>query len=486
MVEDVGIEQQRTRDWAVTRLFVRRPGKGLRRRGETLTVEWRDAGGLQIEESGQGAANLLATFEQLNAADLAGVLHGLSSKRRVEVAAALDDEKLADVLEELPEEDQVEILGQLEQERAADVLEAMQPDDAADLLSELPQADAEKLLQLMEPDEAAPLRRLLAYSDDTAGGMMTTEPIILPPDATVADALARVRQPELSPALAAQVYVCRPPMETPTGRFIGIAHIQRLLREPPSALVSGVVDSSIEPLHPEAPLAAITHHLATYNMVAAPVVDENDHLLGAVTVDDVLDHLLPEDWRHDGRPAPGHRRGERGTRWRVSLAGRPGSTSPARYAGRWCRRRRYDPDAFGRFSERIARFIGTGRFLVYMTVFVVVWIAWNAVEWKLQYDDYPFILLTLMLSLQASYAAPLILLAQNRQADRDRVQYEQDRSRAERNIADTDYLTRELASLRMAVGDVATRDFLRSELRQLLDDLEERRALGTEPARDQG
>ena len=145
----------------------------------------------------------------------------------------------------------------------------------------------------------------------------------------------------------------------------------------------------------------------------------------------------------------------------------------------------YDPDAFGRFSERIARFIGTGRFLVYMTVFVVVWIAWNAVEWKLQYDDYPFILLTLMLSLQASYAAPLILLAQNRQADRDRVQYEQDRSRAERNIADTDYLTRELASLRMAVGDVATRDFLRSELRQLLDDLEERRALGTEPARDQ-
>jgi Mg/Co/Ni transporter MgtE len=216
------------------------------------------------------------------------------------VAAALDDEKLADVLEELPEDDQVEILRELEEERAADVLEAMQPDDAADLLSELPQADQDKLLELMEPDEAAPLRRLLAYSDDTAGGMMTTEPVILPPDATVADALARVRQPELSPALAAQVYVCRPPMETPTGRFIGIAHIQRLLREPPSALVSGVVDSSIEPLHPEVPLAAITHHLATYNMVAAPVVDENDHLLGAVTVDDVLDHLLPEDWRHGG------------------------------------------------------------------------------------------------------------------------------------------------------------------------------------------
>ncbi len=140
----------------------------------------------------------------------------------------------------------------------------------------------------------------------------------------------------------------------------------------------------------------------------------------------------------------------------------------------------YDPEAFGRFSERIARFIGTGRFLVYMTAFVTVWLIWNVVAETLIFDDYPFIFLTLILSLQASYAAPLILLAQNRQADRDRVQYEQDRARAERNIADTDYLTRELASLRMAVGEVATRDFVRSELRQLLDDLGEQ--LGSPPA----
>ena len=148
----------------------------------------------------------------------------------------------------------------------------------------------------------------------------------------------------------------------------------------------------------------------------------------------------------------------------------------------------YDPEAFGRFSERIARFIGTGRFLVYMTVFVVVWVVWNIVAETLIFDDYPFVFLTLMLSLQASYAAPLILLAQNRQADRDRVQYEQDRARAERNIADTDYLTRELASLRIAVGDVATRDFLRSELRQLLEDIsdmDERRAADGETVSDQ-
>ncbi len=146
----------------------------------------------------------------------------------------------------------------------------------------------------------------------------------------------------------------------------------------------------------------------------------------------------------------------------------------------------YDPEAFGRLSERIARFIGTGRFLVYMTVFVVVWVIWNVVAETLIFDDYPFVFLTLILSLQASYAAPLILLAQNRQADRDRVQYEQDRAMTERTIADTDYLTRELASLRMAVGDMATRDFLRSELRQLLEELDDRRASddGTETVAD--
>ncbi|MEP6761508.1 MAG: CBS domain-containing protein [Sporichthyaceae bacterium] len=302
-VEDVAMEQQRTRDWAVTRLFVRRPGKGLRRRGEALTVDWDEVFGLSLVEEGQGAANLLATFEKLNAADLATVMHELSPKRRIEIASVLDDEKLADVLEELPEDDQVEILGTLAEERAADILEAMQPDDAADLLAELPHQERQKLLELMEPDEAAPLRRLLEYSDDTAGGMMTSEPVVLSPDATVADALARVRQPEISPALAAQVYVCRPPLETPTGKFLGIVHIQRLLREPPSTLVGGVVDSGIEPLQVDVPLAAITHHLATYNLVAAPVVDEDDHLLGAVTVDDVLDHLLPDDWREQDSTA---------------------------------------------------------------------------------------------------------------------------------------------------------------------------------------
>jgi Mg/Co/Ni transporter MgtE len=153
----------------------------------------------------------------------------------------------------------------------------------------------------MEPDEAEDVRRLLSYDEYTAGGMMTTEPVILSPDATVAEALARVRNAELSPALASQVYVCRPPLETPTGRFVGVAHTQRLLREPPSSLVSRVCDTDLEPVPATATLPQVTTYLATYNLVALPVVDDNDHLLGAVTVDDVLDHLLPDDWR-EGEP----------------------------------------------------------------------------------------------------------------------------------------------------------------------------------------
>ncbi len=297
-VEDVAIEPARTRDWRVSKVFVRRgrPSR-LRRRGETLVVDFEDLVGFGVVEQRQGAANLLAAFEELKAADLAEVIHELTPKRRLEVAAALDDERLADVLEELPEDDQVAILSQLEGERAADVLEAMQPDDAADLLSELPAEQAELLLGLMEPGEADDVRRLLAYADNTAGGMMTPEPVILPPEASVAEGLAHVRRADLSPALAAAVYVCRPPLETPTGRYLGLVHVQRMLREPPHEPVGGLLDKETEPLQTDTPLGAITRRLATYNLVAMPVTDEAGRLVGVVTVDDVLDHLLPEDWR---------------------------------------------------------------------------------------------------------------------------------------------------------------------------------------------
>ncbi len=303
-VEDIGIEQTRTRDWAVTKVFVRsgrRHNRGLivRRRGDTFTAPIEDVTGLYDSGATQSAAKLLETFQDLRPADLADAIHDLTPKRQSEVIAALDDDRLADVLQELPEDDQVEILTALKQSRAADVLEAMEPDDAADLLSVLPPERAESLLQMLEPDDAAPLRRLLSYDENTAGGMMTTEPVILGPDDTVAAALAVVRREELSATLASTVFVCRPPHEVPTGKYLGMMHIQRLLREPPHQPVGGFLDAGVDPLGPDAPLGQVTRMLANYDLTAVPVTDEQGRLLGAVTVDDVLDHILPDDWREE-------------------------------------------------------------------------------------------------------------------------------------------------------------------------------------------
>ncbi len=297
LVFDVAFEQQRSRDWRVVKVAIAQKGKRFRRRGATAVLDWDQVAGLSIETEDQGTTHLLASLEEMRPADLADLLLDLSPKRRGEVVNALDDERLADVLEELSEEAQVQIIEQVGSDRAADVLEEMSPDDAADLIAELPPERAEQLLQLMDPDEAGPVRRLMTYADRTAGGLMTSEPVILPPDATVADALATVRNPELSPAMAASVFVCRPPLETPTGRLVGVAHLQRLLREMPSELVSGVVDATLDPLSPQTTLHEVASYLAAYNLLSAPVVDDAGRLLGAVTVDDVLDHLLPENWR---------------------------------------------------------------------------------------------------------------------------------------------------------------------------------------------
>ncbi|ACU34763.1 magnesium transporter [Actinosynnema pretiosum subsp. pretiosum] len=300
---DAAMEPARTRDWRMTRVAVRERTGRLARRGKVQVLRWDEVVGLSVSEVAgqpQGAQHLVAIFETMRAADVASALHDLPLKRRYEVAEALDDERLADVIEELSEDDQKDLLAHLDDERAADVLEAMNPDDAADLLAELPERDKERLLELMEPEESAPVKRLLEYSFDTAGGLMTPEPVVLAPDATVAEALAHVRNADLTPALASMVFVCRPPTATPTGRYLGCAHIQRLLREPPSDLVAGVLDTDLPTLPPGAKLGEVTRYFAAYNLVCGPVVDEADHLLGAVTVDDVLDHLLPDNWRETG------------------------------------------------------------------------------------------------------------------------------------------------------------------------------------------
>ncbi len=298
VVFDVAMEQARTRDWVLSRVALTEGvAKGFRRKPQTHVVEWDDVEGLHERQVNQGAQHLIASLADLRPADAANVIHELPPGRRSEVVAGLDDERLAHVLEELPEEDQVEILEHLDSERAADILEEMSADDAADLIADLPPETARKLLELMDTEDAAEVRRLMVYGEETAGGMMTPEPVILSPDATVAEALAHVRNEDLTPSLAALVHVCRSPLETPTGKLLGVAHIQRLLREPPSTLVAGVLDTGIDFLRPEATLEDVSMFLATYNLVAAPVVDDEGRLLGTVTVDDLLDHLLPVGWR---------------------------------------------------------------------------------------------------------------------------------------------------------------------------------------------
>jgi Mg/Co/Ni transporter MgtE len=302
LVVDLGLELTRSRDWVAARVAVRGHRGRLGRRAPLHVVDWPHVHGLTPQDlalPGQGVSQILMQFEGLRAADVANALRELPEKRRLEVAIALDDERLADVVQELPDDDQIDLLGKLKAERAADILEAMDPDDAADLLGELPDAEAETLLRLMDPVESEPVRRLLEHSPDTAGGLMTPEPVILNPATTVAEALARVRIQDLTPAIASLVFVARPPSATPTGHYLGCVHLQQLLREPPASLVGGIIDKDLPRLRPETPLAAVTRYFATYNLVCGPVVDDEGHLLGAVTVDDVLDHLLPEDWRDE-------------------------------------------------------------------------------------------------------------------------------------------------------------------------------------------
>ncbi|MDR1078950.1 MAG: CBS domain-containing protein [Propionibacteriaceae bacterium] len=297
LIYDVSMASGRAGEWEVNQAAISPLTKSRPFSSRTFTiVRWNELP--ELSPTGRDSLDSeLADLLDLRPADLARHLHDMEAARRLEVAQALDDARLAEAIEELPEDEQIALISLLAPERAADVLEEMDPDDAADLVGDLPDEQAEELLTHMRPEDAQDVRDLLLYGEDTAGGMMTPEPVILAPDATAADALALVRDEDLPPALAAMVFVCRPPLDSPTGKFLGAVHLQRLLREPPSNLVSGMIDPDLKPLAADAGLAAVSRYFATYDMVAAPVIDPSGRLVGAVTVDDVLDHMLPEDWR---------------------------------------------------------------------------------------------------------------------------------------------------------------------------------------------
>jgi CBS domain-containing protein len=301
-VADIAIAPRETRrsGWEVTAVAVTK-GRGLTAIGSggPVVIGWDQC--RELFDAGPQAGPLagqLRQLRQLEPADLAAELGRLAPARAAEVAEALDDAELADALEEMPEEDQVRLFASLDVERGADIVEEMQPDDAADLLAEMTAEQRERLLTAMRPGGADEVRRLLRYDAATAGGLMTSQPLIFAADTPVAEVLAKIRRHDVPAAVAAQVYVCEPPLETPTGGYLGSVGFQRLLRRPPSVPVGEVVEDRVF-VRPDLPEPELAARLAAYNLIGVAVCDEEGHLLGAVTVDDVLDRLLPSGWRRN-------------------------------------------------------------------------------------------------------------------------------------------------------------------------------------------
>jgi CBS domain-containing protein len=268
----------------------------IRRRPSYRLVDFDDVPTLFGGIAGAELSAEVAALRDMHASDVAHVVRALPLTRRKQIAEAMDDERLADLLEELPEAEQLRIIEGLDIDRLIGVLEEMEYDDLTDLLAEMPGEQRTRVLDAMDEEEAEVVRRLLAYDEGTAGSLMTPDIIILGPTSTVAEALAQVRDPDWLVSIAAQVYVVRPPFKPPTGQYLGVVHFQRLLREPPAMELSRCLEQ--EPtVGPELPEREVAERLASYNMLTLGVTDAAGSLLGAITVDDVLDRALPAGWR---------------------------------------------------------------------------------------------------------------------------------------------------------------------------------------------
>lgn len=295
VVNDLSVRQvpHKLRTWEVADVALASSGL-LRRRRVGRVVPWSEVPSLF--DAGP-MARQVADLRDLHPADVAARVVRLPLAQRRRLVEAMEDTELADLLEELPEDEQVRLIENLEVERVADILEEMEADDAADLLEQLSAADREELLEAMEPEDADPLRRLLSYEPNSAGGLMNPSPLILSGEVTVAEALARIRDQDLPQVLATNVFVVERPTETPTGRYLGVVGFQRLLREIPYERVGDIVDDEPEPVTAELPQTEVARRLAAYDGLALPVCDKAGRLLGAITVDDVLDRILPLNWR---------------------------------------------------------------------------------------------------------------------------------------------------------------------------------------------
>ena len=295
-VSDIALRAQedaRSTYWVIDKVRLARKST-LRRRPSYRLVDFDEVPALFDAQTAMQAE--AARLREFHPAEVAAIVRALPIDQRRQVAEAMDDERLADVLEELPEEEQVRLVEQLDRDRLVGVFDEMEYDDLADLIGEMAPADQERMLGVMDVDDADVVRRLLSYEEGTAGGLMTPEVIILGPDATVAEALAQVRNSHWVVSIAAQVFVTQAPYKAPTGKLVGVVHVQRLLREPPHMQLGRLVADD-PTVGPDASDRDVAEMLASYDLLAVAVVDEANRFLGSVTVDDVLDRMLGAGWR---------------------------------------------------------------------------------------------------------------------------------------------------------------------------------------------
>ncbi len=304
-VSDVGLREAsdgKQTWWQLAKLRLARRS-ALRRRPSYRLIDVAELPEL-FNTSGSEVAAEVARLREMHPSDVAGIVRAMPMTQRKQLAEAMEDDRLADLLEELPEAEQLRIIEGLDLERLVNVLEEMEYDDLADLLAEMPGEQRTRVLDAMDAEDAALVRRLLSYDEGTAGALMTPDIIILGPTSSVAEALAEIRNPDWLVSIAAQVFVVHPPYKPPTGTYVGIVHFQRLLREPPSIELGRCIEE--EPtITPDLPEREVAERLASYNMLAVGVCDEANRLLGAITVDDVLDRTLPTGWRQRRRVSSG-------------------------------------------------------------------------------------------------------------------------------------------------------------------------------------